>query len=125
LSVRQSIRRIDKPKPARSWPERVVVTDDGRGRTRGRDEDVAEVGTTRSTVNYSAPEAMGMLPPEIEELKQLVRSVVQRECIPLESTFLSHRPGDERDQTEVGRRLLGAIPRLRVAAACDDSHRKR
>jgi acyl-CoA dehydrogenase len=58
---------------------------------------VAEVGTMRSTVNYSAPEAMGMLPPEIEELKQLVRSVVQRECIPLESTFLSHRPGDEPD----------------------------
>jgi acyl-CoA dehydrogenase len=48
-------------------------------------------------VTYSAPEVMGTLPPEIEELKQLARSVVQRECIPLEPKFLSHRPGDEPD----------------------------
>ncbi|MGD9961388.1 acyl-CoA dehydrogenase family protein [Nocardioides sp.] len=48
-------------------------------------------------MKYSAPEFMGALPPELEELKQLVRGVVQRECIPLESKFLTHRPGDEPD----------------------------
>jgi acyl-CoA dehydrogenase len=37
---------------------------------------------------------MGALPPELEQLKQLAREVVRRECIPLESKFLTHRPGD-------------------------------
>ena len=37
---------------------------------------------------------MGALPPELEQLKLLAREVVQRECIPLEAKFLTHRPGD-------------------------------
>ena len=45
-------------------------------------------------VNYSAPEGMGSLPPELEELKLLARDIVRRECIPLETKFLTHRPGD-------------------------------
>lgn len=54
-------------------------------------------GTGIYKVQYSAPTSMGSLPPEIEELKLLARQVVQRECIPLEHDFLTHRAGDPDD----------------------------
>jgi|GEM_PF-160913 len=56
--------------------------------------------TTVPRVNYSAPESMGSLPPEIEELKLLARDIVHRECIPLEMKFLTHRPGDVVDPAD-------------------------
>ncbi len=52
---------------------------------------------TSPQVRYGAPPRLGALPPELEELKLLTREVVQRECIPLEAKFLTHRPGDEDD----------------------------
>jgi acyl-CoA dehydrogenase len=57
----------------------------------------ADASAVKPQVRYSTPTSLGALPPELEELKHLVREVVQRECIPLESKFLSHRPGDEDD----------------------------
>jgi len=47
-------------------------------------------------VSYSAPETPFALPPELIELKELARSVVDRECIPLESKFLTNNPEWER-----------------------------
>jgi acyl-CoA dehydrogenase len=44
-------------------------------------------------VSYSRPEELFALPPEVEELKLLARSVVDRECIPRESAFLANDPG--------------------------------
>lgn len=55
---------------------------------------MADTSVASPHVRYSLPEALGALPPEIEELKHLAREVVQRECIPLEAKFLTHRPGD-------------------------------
>ena len=42
-------------------------------------------------VTYSLPEESFQLPPELVELKELVRSIVDKECIPLEAEFLSSR----------------------------------
>lgn len=52
-------------------------------------------GTESAQVLYSAPVSTGSLPPELEELKLLAREIVRRECIPLETEFLSHRPGND------------------------------
>ncbi len=52
---------------------------------------------TTSPVRYSTPANLGTLPPELEELKHLAREVVQKECIPLETKFLTHRLGDKDD----------------------------
>jgi acyl-CoA dehydrogenase len=41
-------------------------------------------------VNYTLPESLFTLPPELVELKQLARDIVNRECIPLESKFLAN-----------------------------------
>jgi acyl-CoA dehydrogenase len=57
----------------------------------------ADASAVPPLVRYSAPASMGTLPPELEELKHLAREVVRRECIPLETKFLSHRPGDADD----------------------------
>ena len=43
-------------------------------------------------VTYSTPETPFALPPELIELKQLAREVIDRECIPLESKFLANNP---------------------------------
>ncbi|WP_051793020.1 acyl-CoA dehydrogenase family protein [Amycolatopsis jejuensis] len=45
-----------------------------------------------STVAYTAPESMGMLPPELADIKKLAREVVEKECIPLEAEFLGTDP---------------------------------
>ncbi|REE75484.1 acyl-CoA dehydrogenase [Rhodococcus wratislaviensis] len=54
-------------------------------------------------VNYSLPEAAFELPPELVELKNLVRDVVDKECIPLEQDFLTGRPpaGEEHGSGDV------------------------
>jgi acyl-CoA dehydrogenase len=44
------------------------------------------------TVNYTAPDSLFTLPPELVELKLLARDIVNRECIPLESKFLANNP---------------------------------
>lgn len=44
-------------------------------------------------VNYSAPETPFTLPPELHELRDLARAVVEKECIPLEPKFLSNQWG--------------------------------
>lgn len=44
-----------------------------------------------STVNYSAPERMFELPPELKELRDHTRHIVETECIPLEGKFLSNK----------------------------------
>ncbi|MGH8474131.1 MAG: acyl-CoA dehydrogenase family protein, partial [Gammaproteobacteria bacterium] len=45
-------------------------------------------------LNYSHPPGPMALPPELEELKLHARSVVEKECIPRESTFLlDHQDG--------------------------------
>ncbi|MBO0820010.1 MAG: acyl-CoA dehydrogenase family protein [Nocardiopsaceae bacterium] len=51
-------------------------------------------------VKYSAPESMGSLPPELEELKLIAREIVRKECVPLETKFLTHRPGDVEDPAD-------------------------
>ena len=42
-------------------------------------------------VEYSPPLRPFSLPPEIEDLRELARSIVERECIPLEAKFLSNQ----------------------------------
>jgi acyl-CoA dehydrogenase len=49
-------------------------------------------GQQPSKVNYTAPDSLFTLPPELVELKQLARDIVNRECIPLESKFLANNP---------------------------------
>ncbi|WP_238015710.1 acyl-CoA dehydrogenase family protein [Dactylosporangium sp. AC04546] len=44
------------------------------------------------SVTYSLPEGAFQLPPELIELKNLVRTIVEKECIPLEHEFLANRP---------------------------------
>jgi acyl-CoA dehydrogenase len=44
------------------------------------------------SAGYSAAEEPFGLPPEIVEVKNLAREVVQRECIPLEAQFLANDP---------------------------------
>ena len=44
-----------------------------------------------NTVNYSSPTSMFDLPPELQELRDHTRYVVESECIPLESKFLSNQ----------------------------------
>jgi acyl-CoA dehydrogenase len=43
-------------------------------------------------VNYTLPDTLFSLPPELVELKNLARDVVNRELIPLEAKFLSNNP---------------------------------
>jgi acyl-CoA dehydrogenase len=43
-------------------------------------------------VNYTLPDTLFALPPELVELKNLVREIVNNECIPLESKFLANNP---------------------------------
>src|SRR3954463_15754697 len=46
-------------------------------------------------VSYSMSENAFELPPELIELKNLVRSIVDKECIPLEQEFLlNNAPAD-------------------------------
>jgi acyl-CoA dehydrogenase len=46
-------------------------------------------------VSYSLPQGTFELPPELIELKDLVREIVDKECIPLEREFLAgHPPAD-------------------------------
>ena len=49
-------------------------------------------GQQPSKVNYTTPDSLFTLPPELVELKQLARDIVNRECIPLESKFLANNP---------------------------------
>ncbi len=48
-----------------------------------------------NVINYSAPLAPFQLPPELIELKQLVRSIVDKECIPLEAEYLAAESAGE------------------------------
>jgi acyl-CoA dehydrogenase len=43
-------------------------------------------------VNYTVPDTLFSLPPELVELKNLARNVVNRELIPLEAKFLANNP---------------------------------
>jgi acyl-CoA dehydrogenase len=43
------------------------------------------------TVNYSAPATLFSLPPELIELKNHAKNVVEKECFPLEAKFLSNQ----------------------------------
>jgi acyl-CoA dehydrogenase len=43
-------------------------------------------------VNYTVPDTLFSLPPELVELKNLARTVVNRELIPLEAKFLANNP---------------------------------
>jgi acyl-CoA dehydrogenase len=43
------------------------------------------------TVSYTPSDRPFALPPELHELKLLVRSIVDRECIPLEAEFLANK----------------------------------
>jgi acyl-CoA dehydrogenase len=58
--------------------------------------------SVRNEVRYSAPDSPFQLPPELMELKSLVREIVESECLPLEAEFLeAQRAGRE---VEPGRR---------------------
>lgn len=46
-------------------------------------------------VNYSAPAHPFALPPELIELKEHAKSVVEKECFPLEAKFLSNKWHDD------------------------------
>ena len=51
------------------------------------------------TTSYSAPDTPFTLPPELQQVKKLVRRVVDEQCLPLESEFLrlgtkGHHPSD-------------------------------
>lgn len=50
------------------------------------------------TVNYSAPEHMFDLPPELKELRDHTRHIVETECIPLEGKFLSNKWAGQSDR---------------------------
>lgn len=53
---------------------------------------MATVSVRRSSVSYSPPATPFTLPPELVELRDLVRDVVNRECIPLEAKYLRDNP---------------------------------
>lgn len=60
-------------------------------------------------VQYSAPDTAFSLPPELQELKQLTRQVVESECFPLESKFLANNP--EWATPDMGETLVdGTLP---------------
>jgi acyl-CoA dehydrogenase len=61
-------------------------------------------------VKYSTPEAAFELPPELIELKQLAREVVERECIPLESKFLANNPDWARGKFGAEMPIEGTLP---------------
>src|ERR1700691_4252035 len=50
------------------------------------------------TVKYSAPATLFSLPPELIELKEHAKNIVERECFPLEAKFLSNRWLDDPDK---------------------------
>jgi acyl-CoA dehydrogenase len=56
----------------------------------------------RPSVRYSAPASAFELPPELIELKNLARDIVDRECIPLESKFLQNDPSRVRGGSRLG-----------------------
>jgi acyl-CoA dehydrogenase len=68
-------------------------------------------GASPPHVAYSTPDELFTLPPEIVELKDLAREIVDRECIPLESEFLLNRP--EGDHGPLGAETLvdGTLPK--------------
>jgi acyl-CoA dehydrogenase len=56
---------------------------------------ISQVSTTVAPVpkvNYTLPSTLFSLPPELVELKNLVREIVNNECIPLEAKFLANNP---------------------------------
>ncbi|WP_051683606.1 acyl-CoA dehydrogenase family protein [Blastococcus sp. URHD0036] len=77
---------------------------------------------SQSKVAYSMPESPFVLPPELIEVKDLVRRIVDEECIPLESTFLADNPEWERGGIGGESLVDGTLPaadwkRLRTIAA--------
>jgi acyl-CoA dehydrogenase len=67
--------------------------------------------TAGRLVSYSTPETPFTLPPELIELKQLAREVIDRECIPLESKFLTNNPEWERGGISGETLVDGTLPR--------------
>ncbi len=66
-------------------------------------------------VGYSLPEEPFGLPPEIVEVKNLAREIVERECIPLEAQFLTNDPAGVAagDLPGGGESLVdGSLPRV-------------
>ncbi len=53
---------------------------------------MATTSVRRPSVSYSAPSTPFTLPPELMELRDLARQVVDRECIPLEQKYLRDNP---------------------------------
>jgi acyl-CoA dehydrogenase len=66
--------------------------------------------STARRVNYSMPESPFELPPELADLRDHVRSIVNSECIPLEAELLSNEPLEF--ESGPGEALLidGALP---------------
>src|SRR5215470_840090 len=62
------------------------------------------------SVNYSAPASAFSLPPELIELKEHAKNVVESECLPLEAKFLSNQwPDGHKDGAHEGQ-VDGSLP---------------
>lgn len=66
--------------------------------------------TAADAVNYSAPAMPFRLPPELEELRDLAREVVDRECIPLEAEFLADACPDAQGVNHGQYEIDGSLP---------------
>ena len=62
-------------------------------------------------IGYSLPESPFRLPPELEELRDLARTVVDRECIPLEPEFLADACPDAQGVNHGQYEIDGSLPR--------------
>ncbi|HTX11677.1 MAG TPA: acyl-CoA dehydrogenase family protein [Solirubrobacteraceae bacterium] len=69
--------------------------------------------TISQTIRYSPPATPFALPPELEELKLLAREIVNRECIPLESEFLTDACPDEQGVNHGQYEIDGSLPKAR------------
>jgi acyl-CoA dehydrogenase len=65
------------------------------------------------SIRYSAPEKPFALPPELQELKLLVREVIERECIPLEGEFLADAHPDDQGVNHGQYEIDGSLPAAR------------
>ena len=74
-----------------------------------------EAPASARRVSYSAPQTPYQLPPEIDELKRLARTIVDAECIPLEAEFLADRCPESRDVNEGQYEIDGSLPAERWA----------
>jgi len=80
------------PKRSCSIDQSETATNQGLGRARKPREERSNIPGTDVKLPYTMPERLFSLPPELAELRDLVRSVVDKECIPLEAKFLTNNP---------------------------------